>query len=87
VTVRALAMVLTKEVLFLAGPPDVVPQEDPYTAFEGRAGAKLWAVSTEDGSRLAEYELDSPPVFDGISAAGRRLYVATQDGNVLCMEE
>jgi outer membrane protein assembly factor BamB len=87
VPVRALAMVLTKDVLFLAGPPDVVPQEDPYAAFEGRAGARLWAVSKEDGTRLAEYELDSPPVFDGMSAAGRRLYIATQAGNVLCIGE
>ena len=80
-------MVSTKDVLFLAGPPDVVPQEDPYAAFEGKAGAKLWAVSTKDGIRLAEHELDSLPVFDGMSAAGRSLFIATQDGNVLCMEE
>ena len=86
VPVRALAMVLTKEVLFFAGPPDVVPQEDPYAAMEGRRGARLWAVALEDGAKLAEQELDSLPVFDGMSAAGGRLYVSTQAGNVLCME-
>jgi hypothetical protein len=83
--VRALAMVLTKDVLFLAGPPDLVPQNDPYAALEGRMGAKLWAVSPDDGTRLAERELDALPVFDGMSAANGRLYVATQAGDVICM--
>jgi len=86
VSIRALAMVLTKDVLFLAGPPDVVPQEDPYVTFEGRARAKLWAVSLENGTRLAEHQLDSPPVFDGMSAANGRLFLSTSAGNVLCME-
>ena len=85
VPVRALGMVLTGDVLFLAGPPDVVPPDDPYAALEGRMGAKLWAVSAEDGTRLGQYELDSPPVFDGLSTAGGRLYIATQAGEVLCM--
>lgn len=62
VPVRALVMVLTKDALFLAGPPDVVSPEDPYASFEGRMGARLWAVSPEDGTRLAEQKLDSPPV-------------------------
>ena len=41
-------------------------------------------VSAADGRKLAEHRLDSPPVFDGMVAAGARLYVSTLDGNVVC---
>jgi hypothetical protein len=95
------AMVLAGETLFIAGPADTVDEEqairrvyDPDTvsalneqaaAFEGRKGAVLRAVSAADGGKLGEYRLDSPPVFDGLIAAGGRLYLATVDGKVLCM--
>ena len=85
IPVRARGMVLADRTLFLAGVPDVVPKDDPYAAFDGRKGALLWAVSTTDGSRLAEYKLDTPPVFDGLVAAGGRLYMTTRDGKVVCM--
>jgi outer membrane protein assembly factor BamB len=45
----------------------------------------LWAVAAQDGKKLAEYKLDSPPVFDGMIAANGRLYIATRDGRLLCM--
>ena len=85
VPVRVQAMVLAGKHLFAAGAPDVVPQDDPYAAFEGRKGGRLWVVATEDGKRLAEYPLDHPPVFDGMSAAGGRLYLVTTDGRLRCM--
>ena len=85
VPVRFQAMLVAGAHLYAAGPPDVVPSDDPYAAFEGRKGARLWVVSTEDGRRLAEYPLDRPPVFDGLSAARGRLYLATDDGRVICM--
>ena len=53
-------------------------------AFEGRAGAVLWAVSASDGKKLAEYPLASPPIFDGMAAANARLYLATMGGKVRC---
>jgi outer membrane protein assembly factor BamB len=85
IPVRARAMVLSPKHLYLAGPPDVVLKDDPMAAFEGRAGGRLWVVSTEDGGRLADYSLEHPPVFDGMSAAQGRLYLATTDGSVMCM--
>lgn len=85
VPVRATAMVLTPNTLFLAGLPDAVPEEDPYAALEGRMGAALWAVSTEDGSKLAEQHLDSVPVFDGMIAANGMLFISTKDGDLLCL--
>jgi hypothetical protein len=82
--VRVEAMVLTEDKLFLAGPPDVVPDEDPVAAFEGRLGAVLLVVDRETGEDLAVYELDSPPVFDGMIAAPNRLYLSTATGRVMC---
>ncbi len=84
IPVRARGMVLAGNILFLAGPPDVIDPDDPHAAFEGRAGGRLWAVSTTDGSRLNEYRLDSPPVFDGLIAAGKKLFITTTDGMVSC---
>jgi outer membrane protein assembly factor BamB len=84
VPVRATAMVLADNTLFLAGPPDVVPEDDPYAAFEGRRGAKLWAVSADDGKCLTQQDLPTPPVFDGMAAANGRLYLANAQGELLC---
>jgi len=85
VPVRVRAMVLAGERLYVAGPPDVVDKDDPMAAFEGRLGGHLWVVSTSDGEKLAEYELDSPPVLDGMMAAQGRLYLAARDGRLTCM--
>jgi len=82
--VRIRAMVLAGEHLFVAGPPDVVPQDDPMAAFEGRCGGVLRTVSAEKGETLAEAKLDAPPVFDGLIAVGGRLYMATTDGRLVC---
>jgi hypothetical protein len=85
VPVRIRGMVLAGERLYFAGPPDVVPKDDPMAAFEGRLGGKLWVVSASDGKKLAEYELESPPVLDGMMAAQGRLYIASKDGQLICM--
>ncbi len=85
VPVRVTAMALAGRKLLVAGPPDVVDPQDPLAAFEGRKGAKLRFVSAGDGTTLAEHELDSPPVFDGLIAAEGRLWMSTRDGRVLCM--
>jgi hypothetical protein len=84
IPVRARGMVLAGESLFLAGPPDLIDKDDPYGAFEGRKGGLLWAVSTADGKRLAEYRLEAPPAFDGLIAARERLFITTIDGCVSC---
>jgi len=85
IPVRVTAMVLAGEALFAAGPPDVVPDDDPYAAYEGHKGAKLWAVSALDGAKLAECELKHEPTFDGMAAAYGRLYLSLNDGSVVCL--
>ncbi len=85
IPVRVRAMLLAGDRLVLAGPPDVVDPDDPLAAFEGRAGAVLQVVSAADGTLVSKRSLASPPVFDGLSAAGGRLYMATRDGRLLCL--
>ncbi len=79
------AMVLADKTLFLAGPPDSGDEIDALAGLDGSKGAVLCVVSTADGKKLAEYKLDSPPVFDGMIAADGRVYISTQDGQLLCM--
>jgi len=85
IPVRVRAMVLAKDKLFVAGPPDVIPEDDPAAAFEGRMGGDLWALSAADGKALAKLErLAAPPVYDGLIAANGALYLSTADGKVHC---
>jgi hypothetical protein len=94
----AQALVLADKTLFIAGPPDVVDEEDAFFALddaavlqklslqnemlEGKGGALLWAVSATDGKKLAEYKLNSLPSWDGLAAAAGRLYMTTMNGEV-----
>ncbi len=78
-------MVKAGDVLFVAGPPDVLDPDDPYAAFEGRKGARLAAVSPKDGTILADGRLEAPPVFDGLIAAAGRLYASLEDGSLVCL--
>ena len=95
--VRAIA--LADRTLFVAGPPVLVDEEEAFDrpadpdikaslkrqsdALGGRAGALVWTVSATDGNKLAEYRLDSPPVWDSMAAANGRLFLSTVDGRVI----
>ena len=100
-SVQARAMALADKTLFIAGPPDVIDERrsfrlpddeevqaklaDQLAALEAGHGARLWAVSALDGKPLARYKLDALPVFDGMAAAGGRLFLATTGGKVICL--
>ncbi len=84
IPVRIRAMALTGDHLIVAGPPDVVDPKDPLGAFEGRKGGLLDVFDAASGRKIAEHELPSPPVFNGIAAAGGKLYLAEEDGNLSC---
>lgn len=83
--VRIRAMVKASNILFVAGPPDVFDSKDPYAAFEARKGSHLVAVSAADGNKLSEMLLEFPPVFDGMIAAGGRLFVSLEDGSIVSL--
>jgi len=88
IPIRVRAMVLAGDRLFVAGPPDVIPDEDPLAAFEGRKGAELRAISAITGRTLAELpRLKAPPAYDGLIAAGACLYLSTTDGRIHCFGE
>ncbi len=84
IPVRVNAMVATGGLLFVAGLPDVVDPKDPFGAFEGRKGGVLSACNKTDGQAIWKCPLPAPPVFNGLAAASRRLYVAMQDGSIAC---
>jgi hypothetical protein len=97
------AMVLADKTLFVAGPQDVADELQAFykpddaenrsalakqdSVLENQQGAVLYAVSASDGTKLAEYKLDSLPVWDGMAAANGRLYLATKSGKVLCFDK
>ena len=85
--VRTKAMLKSGEHLFMGVMPVDIPLDDPHAAYEGRKGGKIWIVAARDGSKVAEYDLGSPAVWDGMAAANRRLYVSLMDGSVLCLSE
>jgi len=78
------AMLLADDVLLLAGVPARMSLW-PGVNDENREG-RLMAFSASDGTVLAEHRLDGPPVFDGMAAAGGRLYVSLEDGQLICMD-
>jgi hypothetical protein len=86
IPVRVTSMLVAADQLAVAGPPETgVDPEDPLGTYEGRKGGLLWTLSAASGEKLAEYKLESPPVFNGMAAAGNRLFVTLKSGAVLCM--
>ncbi len=93
IPVLARGMVLAGDTLFLAGPEDPLDHvpHDPREvdalakALEAVRGGRLLALSLAEGKTLADLPLESPPVFDGLIAAGGRLYLTTKMGQVVCL--
>ncbi len=54
-------------------------------AWLGKEGALIWAVSADTGEKQAEFQIPAIPIWDGMIAARGRLYLALQDGTVLCL--
>ncbi len=83
------AMVLADQIVFVAGTPVQFPPDEPVAEYEAaynnQRGGVLWAASALDGRKLASQELDAAPVWDGMAAAGGKLFVSLADGSVLCL--
>ena len=88
------AMALGNDRLAVAGPVDL-GQKDPNllafknepearAGFEGKKGVFLRIVKAADGKKISECALPAMPVFDGLSIANGKLYIATLDGKILC---
>ncbi len=97
---QARALVVTGNTMFAAGPPDIISEEDAFFALDdqavrdklaeqsavlkGKDGSIMWAVDTKTGKKLAEYKMESMPVWDGMAAANGSIFMTTMDGNVVC---
>jgi len=99
----ARAMLLANDTLFVAGPPDIIDEEESFkklseqdpliqaklaeqdTLLDEGKGARLWVVSTKDGSKLHDYPLPAPPVWDGMIAAQGKIFMALTDGSVIAL--
>jgi outer membrane protein assembly factor BamB len=77
---RIYSMTLTENSALLAG-----------SVFNGWANGKydgsfIWVKSTADGkSRQPPIALESPPSYDSIAASNGRVYIALQNGSLVCL--
>ena len=78
------ALLVAGEKLLVAGSEDQIPPADPWRNIEGRGAGVLALFSIEDGRQLTRYPLAAVPVWNGIAAAGGRVYLAAKDGSVSC---
>jgi outer membrane protein assembly factor BamB len=91
------AMLKQGDTLVIAGPPDVMNEQEVFKKYEaskkkivaqqaaldGKKGGSLVVVSTTDGKTISKLQLASPPVWDGIAAAYGSVFMATQDGKII----
>ena len=75
---------VARELLFVAGSP-AADGERSGVPPDAEAGLLL-AVSTADGSVQSQVSLTSRPVFDGLAAAEGKLFLAQENGRVVCLE-
>ena len=79
----------TRELLKAATTDDYEPPavlKDATDTFLGKNGGCLVALDKADGKQLLKIKIDTLPVFDGLIAANGRLYMAGQDGTLVCLE-
>jgi outer membrane protein assembly factor BamB len=94
------AMVLANDTLFIAGPPDVLDEDQAYQwpedpqvkakaikqdeALAGKGGAFLLGLSAKKGETQFKVDLPSPPVWDGMAVAAGKLFIADKQGHLTC---
>ena len=83
VPLRAPATLSTPNRIFLGGIPDVVPEDDPYAAFDGELGGELYVVNAADGTVEQILKIPGEPVFNGMAATPDRLFLAVRTGTVI----
>ena len=84
VPIRVQAMALAGDALFIAGCP--FDPETPQSLLKGTRGegpGVLWAIDRAKGTKLAEYALSAPPVWDGLAIADGSLFVSRRNGKVV----
>ncbi|TWT80752.1 Outer membrane protein assembly factor BamB precursor [Planctomycetes bacterium CA13] len=95
-------MVLSGLSLFIAGPPDVMDEEQTFEKLtlqnkevntllakqdrliDGEEGGWLLSVNIDTGQVESKLKLSELPTWDGLSAAGGKIFMTTLDGSVNC---
>jgi len=100
VSIYATALVKAADLLFVAGPPDIINELQTLRAFDtsktqkllerqdellGGDQCTLLVVRASDGQVLTERQLPSQPVWDGMAAAYGCLFVSLKNGQVICL--
>jgi hypothetical protein len=71
------------QLLFVAGWLDYKNDEQTPDVKEKNM---LAVYNAGNGQKVSTYNLDSPPVWDGLIAANDNLFLATQEGQVMCLQ-
>jgi len=82
------AMLVAGDRLYLAGWRDemAVELKTGRPLHKGKAPDPVLRVySTKDGGRIAEYKLESEPVWDSAAAADGKLFLSLKNGKLICM--
>ena len=101
IMVRAIA--LAGETLITAGPADTLDEASLYgkfnapenqsklleqeAAFNGERGGHMWLMDTKTGKHLAELELNSVPVFDGMAVTNGNILLSQKNGELVFFGE
>ena len=86
IPIKAKSLLIGANNIYTSGVRDQVDENDPWAHYDGRKGGMLAIHSKSDGKLIKEIALESPPVFDGLAAAGNKLFISCKDGSVLCFE-
>lgn len=73
---QMLGVVLAGDCAYMAGVP---------VSLEAKDKSELWVLSMADGKIRQTVPLEGRPVYDGLSAAGGRLYLSQEDGTLSCL--
>jgi len=79
------SLVVGLKEICIAGVRDQIDANDPWAHYDGRKGAHLMICSKATGETEAEFELASPPVFDGMASANGSLFISCRDGSLVCL--
>jgi hypothetical protein len=85
--ILAKALVVAGDKVCAAGVRDLVDAKEPWAHLHGERGAKLLIFAKTTGETQAEFDLMSPPVYDGMASAHGGLFISCQDGSVVCFGE
>ena len=86
--IRPRALVRAGDVLLVAGSTILSQQQNTpqaFADFEGRGEGQLQILSAKNGDSISAFNLQAPPVWDGMAAAKGRLYISRVDGTLECL--